>query len=395
VKILVLTSTYSRWEGDTEPRFVDNLCGHLGAEHEVQVLAPHAPGARLHEVLDGIPVHRFRYAPESLQTLAYGGGILPNLREQPLRFLLVPLFIAAQTRAILRLARAHQFDVIHAHWIIPQGFSAALARLAGLRVPVVLTSHGGDLFALQGRLLTALKRWITRRCQGLSVVSSAMRQQAADLGLMPLERIHNIPMGVDTAGEFAPPDTADERQGIVYVGRLVDKKGIEYLIEAMPAVLAALPMVRLTIVGDGPLGQPLRARCKALGVDAAVDFTGAIANTAVPGYLQRAAVTVFPSIVTDSGDQEGTPVAIMEALACGCAAVVSDYPGARDIIIDGQTGVLVPQKSPQALAEALLKLCGDPGLCRELGASGRRHVQTNYDWRVISNRFIEVFHGLI
>ncbi|NND66704.1 MAG: glycosyltransferase [Halioglobus sp.] len=395
MKILVLTSTFSRWEGDTEPRFVNNLSRHLAQEHDVQVLAPHAPGARTTEVLEGIPVHRFRYAPEALQTLAYGGGILPNLRERPLRFLLVPLFIAAQTLAILRLARVHQFDVIHAHWIIPQGFSAALARLLGLRVPVLLTSHGGDLFALKGRVLSALKRWISGRCQGLSVVSSAMRQRAADLELMALANIHNIPMGVDTAGEFQPPTEPTRREGILFVGRLVDKKGIEYLIEAMPGVLAEASAAHLTIVGDGPLAAELAARCRALGVEDAVTFTGAVANHDVPGYLQRAAVTVFPSIVTDSGDQEGTPVAIMEALACGCAAVVSDYPGARDIIVDGRTGLLVPQRSPEALARALLRLYQDPALCAALGAGGRKHVQAQYDWRVISDRFLDVFRDIL
>ena len=395
MKILVLTSTYSRWEGDTEPRFVDNLSQHLAHAHEVHVLAPHAPGAARSEVLEGIPVYRFRYAPESLQTLAYSGGILPNLRERPLRFLLVPLFLMAQTVAILRLMRTHRFDIVHAHWIIPQGFSAALARLAGLPAPIVLTSHGGDLFALKGRLFSGLKRWITGRCEGLSVVSSAMRERAADLGLMQRERIHTLPMGVDTAGGFEPPAATTAREGILFVGRLVDKKGIEYLLEAMPRVLAEEASARLTIVGDGPLAGELADRARALDVMHAVTFAGSVANHEVPGYLKRAAVTVFPSIVTDSGDQEGTPVAIMEALACGCAAVVSDYPGARDIIIDGRTGLLVPQKSPEALAEALLKLYRDPALCNALGAGGRAHVQAHYDWRVISGKFLELFNDIL
>lgn len=359
------------------------------------MLAPHAPGAQTEEVLEGIRVHRFRYAPGRLESLAYGGGILPNLREQPLRFLLVPLFLLAQTFAILRLARVYQFDVVHAHWIIPQGLSAALARLLGLRAPVVLTSHGGDLFALNGRALSALKRWISGRSHGLTVVSSTMRERAASLGLLPLAQIHHISMGVDTEADFQPPAHPAAREGILFVGRLVDKKGIEYLVEAMPTVIAAEPAARLTIVGDGPLATELADRARALGVADAVAFTGAVANHEVPAYLQRAAITVFPSIVTASGDQEGTPVAIMEALACGCAAVVSDYPGARDIIIDGRTGLLVPQKSPEALAQAVLRLYRDPDLRAELGNGGRQHVQHNYDWRVVSARLGQVFEGVL
>ncbi|MFT4614435.1 MAG: hypothetical protein ACI9NT_001580, partial [Bacteroidia bacterium] len=163
MKILVLTSTYSRWQGDTEPRFVDNLCHYLTQDNTVHVLAPHAPGSHSEELLEYIQVFRFRYCLERFESLAYGGGILPNLREKPLRFILVPLFLAAQWLAIIRLCRKHHYDIIHAHWIIPQGLSAVLARpFTRGRPPLVLTSHGGDLFALKGVLLSAVKKLVTR-----------------------------------------------------------------------------------------------------------------------------------------------------------------------------------------------------------------------------------------
>lgn len=395
MNILVLTSTYSRWKNDIEPKFVDHLCHGLARENTVHVVAPHARGAAGRETMDGIEVYRFRYFFERWQTLAYDGGILQSLKEQPLRFLLVPLFVFSQWLTAVRLLRKNHYDIIHTHWIIPQGLVAICARPFAKRRPcVVLTSHGGDLFALKGALLTRLKKWITRRVDALTVVSDAMKLKAVELGLKEDEHIHYIPMGVDTQGTFLPPPLETRGEGLLFVGRLVDKKGVEYLVEALPHILKHQPDIRLTIVGNGPLRQAIESRCKQLGITDHVTFAGAVTNQEIPPYFQSAAIAIFPSIVTDSGDQEGSPVAIMEALSCGCAAIVADYPGAGDIIQNGETGVTVPGKSPQAIAEAVLSLLYNPELRMKLANNGRIRVQQQYDWSVISGKFLDLFQNL-
>jgi glycosyltransferase involved in cell wall biosynthesis len=260
---------------------------------------------------------------------------------------------------------------------------------------VVITSHGGDLFALKGGPLKRVKTWIINRADRLTVVSSAMGDRALQQGLVPPTKLDVIPMGVDSQGMFRPPDDDSQRQGLMFVGRLVDKKGIEYLIEAMPAVLRRHPNETLTIIGDGPLNAALQANCKARGIAGNVKFLGAFVNQEIAGYLQAAAVTVFPSVVTDSGDQEGTPVAIMEALACANAVVVSDYPGVRDIIDHDRNGLLVAQKSADELAAAILSLLDAPERRQQLGEAGRRTVAQHYDWRVISGKFLSTFQELI
>lgn len=395
MKILVITSTYSRWQGDTEPKFVDNLCNYLARDNEVHVIAPHAPGIPRREEMDGIPVYRFKYCLERWQSLAYDGGILPSLKENKLRVMLIPLFILSQYLLTMSLLRRNDYDVIHAHWIVPQGLVAVLARATSRSRPaVVLTSHGGDLFALRGRLLTVLKKWITSRADHLTVVSSAMKKRAVELDLVEEENISSIPMGMDSHGMFLPPDPVIDRQKLLFVGRLVDKKGIEYLLDAMPHIIDRHPEQSLTIVGEGPLKQALQEQCARRGISEKVTFTGSVVNTEIPGYLQASIVTVFPSVVTDSGDQEGTPVAIMEALSCACATVVSDYPGARDIIHDGENGTLVAQRSSEQIAEAVIDLLDHPEKRRRFGEEGRRSVQRNYDWRVISGKFLSLFDSL-
>jgi glycosyltransferase involved in cell wall biosynthesis len=396
MKILVLTSTYSRRENDTEPRFVDYLCQNLAQDNEIHVIAPHAKGIPSEETLEGIPVFRFRYCFEQWETLAYDGGILPSLKQNRLRILLVPLFILGQLLLAIKLVRKHNYDVIHAHWIIPQGLVAVMLRgLTKSRPPVVLTSHGGDLFALKGRLFTRLKRWIIDRADHLTVVSSAMRYKALQQELVGPEKISVISMGVDSQGMFRPPVNDRDRRGLLFVGRLVDKKGIEYLIRAMPTVLQQHPDETLTIIGDGPLLGSLQEACQTQGIAGNVMFLGSLINQQIPAHLKGAAVTLFPSVVTDSGDQEGTPVAIMEALACANAVVVSDYPGARDIIDDGNNGLLVAQKSPEELADAILSLLDTPERWRQLGNAGRQTVEQHYDWRVISDKFLGEFRNLV
>lgn len=395
MKILVLTSTYSRYKNDTEPKFVDNLCQQLSGDNTIHVVAPHAKGIPKEENLDGIPVYRFRYCFESWQTLAYDGGILPNLKQNPLRFMLVPLFIISQLVLTVRLVRRNHYDIIHAHWIIPQGIVAILARpFAKSRPAIVLTSHGGDLFALKGAIFSRLKKWITHRVDCLTVVSSAMKRKAVELGLKEEPCIAEIPMGVDSCGTFVPPSKDANRKGLLFVGRLVDKKGIEYLLNAMPLVLAKHPMQHLTVIGDGPLKPSLVALCHQLDIVNRVEFTGSLTNRDIPAHLQLSEIAVFPSVVTDSGDQEGTPVAIMEALACGCATIASDYPGVKDIIMDGETGLIVAGKSPEALAQGILTLLDNPELQQQLSENGRASVQTHYDWQVIGGKFLALFQKL-
>jgi len=395
MKILVLTSTYSRWKNDTEPRFVDNLCQYLSQDNEIHVVAPHTQGTPTEETMEYIQVFRFRYCLEKWQTLAYDGGILPSLKQNRLRILLVPLFLLGQLLLTIKLLRRNNYDVIHAHWIIPQGLVALLARpFARTKPAVVLTSHGGDLFALKGGVLTMLKKWITHRADHLTVVSSAMKTKARELDLKSERDITVIPMGVDSYGTFCPPHEGISRQGLLFVGRLVDKKGIEYLIESMPQVLNKHPDEILTIIGEGPLKQKLLDLCQTQGIEKQVKFLGSLVNQEIPAYLQASAITIFPSVVTDSGDQEGTPVAVMEALACECATIVSDYPGARDIIIENKTGLLVAQKSPEQITEHILFLLENPEIRQELGKNGRKSVQQNYEWRVISDRFLSLFRTL-
>ena len=393
--ILVLTSTFPRWKGDVEPPFVHELARRLTDSFDIHVLAPHAPGSKCREILDGVHVHRFRYGPAILERLAYQGGILANLRKSPDLFGLVPLFLAAQLLAAIKLLVQQPIEVIHAHWIFPQGMIALLARaLSRTRAKVLCTSHGGDLYGLKGAVLNRVKKIVAGACDHLTVVSHSMRGDLMKLGVEP-PKVSVIPMGVDLQYRFVPPSVPSPAESLLFVGRLVEKKGLRYLLEAMPEILKRLPQAYLTVVGDGPSRLDLEKLASDLGLRERVLFLGALKNEELPAVYQQAGIVVFPSMISDDGDQEGFGLVLVEALGCGCAAVVTDLPAMMDIIQDGKTAIVVRQKNPDEIATAVIRLLADPGLRSAMAREGRRKVLESFDWRVIVPRYRAVLDTAI
>lgn len=388
-RILVMTSTFPRWENDAEPAFVFELSRRLASDYDITVLAPRAPGSLREEQMAGLRVIRFPYFLQRMETLAmHGGGILNNLKTNPLASLLVPFFLIGQLLSLMQLLRRDSFDLIHAHWIIPQGLTAVITRLiTGRKVPLVCTSHGGDLFALRGRFFRLLKRIVIKQSSALTVVSRAMRDIVVAMGTAS-EKVHVISMGVDLKHLFTP-DPAVERSDheLLFVGRLVEKKGVAVLLKAMPAVLAEFPETRLTIAGSGPLEAELHRLAKELQISDAVDFPGMVSQSQLPDLYRQAAIAVFPFIVAQSGDQEGFGLVQVEAMGCGCPVISGDLPAVHDIIIHGETGLLVPPNHPKALADAVSALLSNPDLRQNLAQQGRKRSLEQFDWSTVARRY--------
>lgn len=384
-RLLVLTSTYPRWAGDSEPGFVHELARRLAAEFDVTVLGPHAAGAARAEEFEGVHVRRYRYAPGRLELLVNGGGIVTNLRRRPWLWLLVPPFLLAQAWATWRLLRRWRPDVIHAHWLLPQGLMAAL--LAGRR-PFVVTSHGADLFAIRGALYRRLRALVLARVAAVTVVSAAMRDRLR--GDHPGADARVMPMGVDFSRFTAEPATARSAATILFVGRLVAKKGVIHLLDAMPAVLERIPEARLDIVGFGPEQATLMARAQALGLSDRVGFLGAVPQAELPGHYRRAAVFAAPFIEAPGGDQEGLGLVVAEAIGCLCPVVVGDVPAVHDVV-DPDSATIVPQADPAALADALVSVLLDPSAAATRAVRARERVLDRLSW----DRVAAGYAGLI
>lgn len=387
--ILVTASTYPRWQGDPEPAFVHELARRLTDRFEIVVLAPHAAGAAEEEILDGVRVRRYRYAPARWETLINHGGILANLRHARWKWLLLPSFLLMQGYALRRVLSQFRPQAVHAHWLLPQG---VVAVCAARRVPVLATSHGADLFGLRGYTFARLRRWVIGRVAALSVVSRAMQQRVH--AEVPQARVRLLPMGVDCQQRFCPGSEARSEDALLFVGRLVEKKGLRHLIEAMPAVLAVRPRASLEVIGFGHEQAALERRVADLGLRKRVRFLGALPQEQLPGHYRKASLFVAPFVEAGNGDQEGLGLVVAEAMACGCPVVVGDVPGVRDLVAD-DTGVIVPAADHAALAATVVGLLGDAVRREQLAVNGRAHVLRYFDWAVVADGYASLLQRLV
>ena len=387
--LLVLASTYPRWPDDPEPGFVHELCRRLTNRFDVLAVVPGADGASESEIMDGVQVIRYRYAPRRWQSLVNDGGIVANLRRHRWKHLLVPGFILGQYFAVRRVLKTHRVDVIHSHWLIPQGMVAKLLG-AKYHTPYVVTSHGGDLYGLKAKFFAALKRWVAKSARAMTVVSSAMRDEAIRLGISS-DDIPVIPMGVDLFGRFVPDESRQrDKNHLLFVGRLVEKKGLIHLLRAMPKILKVCPDAKLTIVGFGPEESSLRAQADRLGITEKVTFAGALAQQALPDWYRRASVFVAPFIRDTSGDQEGLPVAMMEALACGTPVVVGDVAGVDELLDSDASSIKVNPNDTDAMANLILDTLGNPEKAKVRAAKLRNKIMQDLDWTIIAESYAEV-----
>lgn len=365
-RLLVLASTYPATADDGTPAFIRDLALAEAEQFDTLVLVPRVPGSQPAEQQGPVRVVRFRHAPSKWEDLAHG-AILENLRRSPARYLQVPLFLAAETVAVIRAVRRFRPDVIHVHWVVPQGL---VASVVAPRVPTVVTTLGGDLYALRSAPMRALKRWVLRRADAVTVMNRQMRAVAIALGADP-GSVQVMPMGADLGAvsgrlrERGP----DGRIRLLFVGRLVEKKGLAVLLDA----LRDLPegSVTLTVVGDGPLRSELETRAEGLPVR----FLGQLGRAElVPEYLCHD-VVVVPSVLASSGDQDGLPVALLEAMGAGCAVVAADLPGLNEAIVDGVSGILVPSGDAAALGAALRALSADPVRRESMGIAASARAE--------------------
>lgn len=325
MRVLVLTTSYPRGPDDVAGVFVRDAVEHLReAGVEVDVVSPAS----------------FRHFG-----LAYGHGIVGNLRAQPWRMLLVPFFLLSYARAARKAARGA--DVVHAHWL-----PSALAALATGK-PFVLQLWGSDV-ALGLRAPSAV-RPLLRRARVVLSPSHALAEDARRLGAT---EVRIVPSGVDVPAEVGDPANPPH---VLYVGRLAAEKGVPELLDAT----AGLPRV---IVGDGPLR------------DGIPDAVGFVAPSELGAYYERAAVVVCPS------RREGYGVAAREAMAYGRPVVASAVGGLLDAVVDDVTGILVPPRDPASLRAALERLLADPELRRRLGREARRHVVEELSWDAATSR---------
>jgi glycosyltransferase involved in cell wall biosynthesis len=407
-RILTLTSSFPRGPKDISGKFVKELSIELAKKgNDVVVLAPHLSGTKETENVDGVEVRRFHYMyPEGWEKLG-GRAMLSQVRSDFSSRLLLPFFFLGELLSTLRLARRGDVDVIHSHWILPQGFVGALvSRITGK--PHLLTTHSAGLFALEELPFTrGIADFIVKNSDGITCVSSYGERKlqafiSPQLKADVKNRTRIIPMGVGL-DRFDGKSKDDLRQQrgldvniflLLYVGRLDEVKGVEYLIRAMK-ILEDRKDVMLWVVGDGPLEDDLKRLSEKLGLDRTVVFLGRKTGDALDDIYAMADAVVVPSVVTPHGDTEGLPVVVMESQAAGKTVIATSVGGIPDAIENDKTGILVPERSPTKIAEAITRLQGDMEFRESLEASAKDNARNRYSWSTISEDFNSIIENMI
>jgi glycosyltransferase involved in cell wall biosynthesis len=394
--VLVLTSSYPKRLREPSSIFLHYLSQALSGEGwQMTVLAPNFPGGEPREEMDGVEVVRYNYFLPGWQTLCYGSGVPANLRANPLLWLQVPFFLSAMRRAAASLICRRKFDLMHAHWIIPQGAVARSLRRQ-YRIPVVLTAHGADAFGFQTPLGRSMKRFGLQAAN--ACVTNSQYTKAMVDTLLPGLNSRVIPMGIwleeyekSQEGEKIRRQLGIQGPLLLFVGRLVEKKGAEFLVRALPAVLKGFPRTTLLVIGEGTLRKGLENLASSLGIVSSIRFLGRLPNQDLPAYFQAADVFIGPSIVDEKGDTEGLGIVFLEAAAAKLPIIGTGVGGSGEFLEEGVTGILVPQRDSQALGGAICRLLADPEFRSRLGYSARQKVAEGFTWRQVAAQYSSLF----
>jgi glycosyltransferase involved in cell wall biosynthesis len=386
----MVTSSYPKFPGDVTAPFIESIARGVAARgHAVDVVLPYHPALRRGND-EPVRFHPYHYAPsDGLSLWGYAQSLESDVRVRRGVYLLAPFVALSLRRRVSALLTDRRYDAVHAHWVVPNAAMVAdLVRAHG--VPLVVSLHGSDVF-LAERLAPAraLARATFAAAGAVTACSGDLRRRAVVLGSRP-ERTLTVPYGVD-AELFAPVgDGAAIRARlgvpagaflVLAFGRLVEKKGFAYLVEAA----ARLDGVAVVIAGHGDLKQALAARARELG--APVQLPGALARAEIAAALAASDAVVVPSVVDQAGNVDGLPNTLLEALAAGKPVVATRVAGIPDVVTHDRDALLVPEKDAGALAEALRRLVGEPETRGRLARAARHLAETRLTWEATCQSF--------
>ncbi len=355
------------------------------------VLTPHAPEVEERWDDGGVAVRSFRYAPERWELLGYSRSLQADETVKRGAAAVAPLSAAGALRALRRELGRDRYDLLHAHWVVPNGLVASL--VAG-RLPVAVGLHGSDVFMAEKPIV---RRWVGAvlgRTSVLTGCSPELVDRVCALGFDPVyARV--IPYGVD--GEKFAPDVqrrAEWRRKLgvpqaapmfLSVGRMASKKGYHVLVEILGELLERHADAHVVLAGGGDrldefraVTEPWRDR---------VHFPGAVGHDDLPDLYRAADAFVLPAVHDSQGNVDGLPNVILEAMASALPVVASGISGIPLAVEDGVHGYLVPEQDPAALGQALSRLLGDLPWAREMGEAGRRRALTELSWDAVAARY--------
>lgn len=395
-RFLFLTQTYPRFDGDTSGPFIRDLARALvAAGDKVTVLTPHAEEVAARWQDGGVEVQSFRYAPERLELIGYSRSLDADEKMKAGAKAMAPFYVLGARRALHAELRRQSYDLVQAHWVVPNLFPAAAAAR---KIPVAVGLHGSDVFLAEKPLVRQLLGRLLKRVKVLTGCSPELVDRVCRLGF-PAERSRVIPYGVDS-GIFAPDSSRraiwrsklgipEDAPLILSVGRMATKKGYQVLLAELPRLMTESPNCHLVLAGAGD--RLAEFQQKAAAWKGRVHFPGAVYRDSLPDLYRAADIFVLPAVHDPKGNVDGLPNVILEAMASRLPVVSTAISGIPLAIRDGDNGRLVPEQDGQKFVDALLDLLADPQKAKAMGEAGRRDAVENLSWRAVAAKYREAY----
>lgn len=384
-RLLIITSAYKRsaQEQAYTNDFVAHYAERMTAHYEVFVLTPIDKGAAKREILNGVQVIRHRQFPIGEVGIAYGSGVMPNIRRNPMKAVIVPFFLRYLYQSILEIVQTESINVVHAHWMIPAGWIAAKVKKDhNLTYKLIVTSHGSDIAVAAKSIFKNRVEKSFEQIDVYTCVSNDLKQQANQL--FPAQEIHVAPMGTDfhlfhpsKFSSLIRDEFAHEGPVLLFVGRLVKEKGIDLLIDAFLELQKDHPHASLWVVGDGNLIEELQAGCG----DSNVYFFGYRDHDYCSVLFASADLFILPS------ESEGLGLVCMEAMASGTPCLVTDLSVFREFIEADRTGYFLRERSSLSIRTSLHELLSDLSALKATGEVARASVVEHYSWEATIARY--------
>jgi glycosyltransferase involved in cell wall biosynthesis len=278
-------------------------------------------------------------------------------------------------------------DLVHAHFA--SGGRSALPLARALHVPLLVTLHGNDV-TVRGNQRDLYRR-LGEDASSFICVSAFIRERALEAGF-PAEKLVVHYIGVDRAA-FSPPSSNEPPQGVLFVGRLVEKKGCEYLLRAMQVIQRSHPLSELTVIGDGPLRSSLEALAQQLKIRC--QFRGTQPSDRVREALRKAKIFCMPSVTALNGDCEGLPTVLAEAQAMGVPVVSTTHGGIPEIVVHGVNGLLVPERDCESLSNALSILLSDDESWQSFHYAALDRIERYFDLATQTARLEKIYNNIV
>lgn len=394
MKVCILTTSFPAYKGHLQSPFVYNLTKALAAKGaEVDVICPFYKNSKnKEEVIDSIRIHRAQYFfPLFFQKLTSKGGVAAQLKSSLISKLQLPFFMLSLLLKTRKYTK--KCDVIHAQW--------ALAALIGVfykklyKKPLVLTTRGADItMSLKSKLLRKILIYVLNNCDAITTICGDFKDQMVKLGIKP-DKITRISNGIDS--EFKPRDKElirkrlklpKDKKIILFVGWLIERKGIRYLVKAISPIIKKHKDTIFLIVGEGILKEELEKIIEKNNIKKNVFFLGSKNPNEIPYWMNAADIFILPTL------SDGRPNTVIEAMACGVPTITTNVPGPSEVVENNKTGLLINSRSAKDIEKSIIKLLENSKLREKYAKAAANWIKTKgWTWEACADKYLSIYKG--